>query len=115
MSTPSEHKTVQARILAYGQQIGWTYVPRSEAEKRCANSEDTILNSELGMVSLELPELEGLEAGSGTFTDQLYLTKVPGPDSPDSRFSMLARPVKPFSGYLTVRNPISWAVRDRGM
>src|SRR6267143_3222273 len=31
---PSEHKTVQARILAYAQAIGWTYVPRGEAEKR---------------------------------------------------------------------------------
>lgn len=31
---PGEHKTVQARILAYAQEIGWTYIPRSEAEKR---------------------------------------------------------------------------------
>ena len=31
---PSEYKTVQARILAYAQEIGWTYVPRAEAEKR---------------------------------------------------------------------------------
>src|SRR3990167_10492837 len=34
MSTPSEHKTVQARILAYAQEIGWRYVSRVEAEKR---------------------------------------------------------------------------------
>jgi hypothetical protein len=27
---PSEHKTVQARILAYAQEIGWTNVPRGE-------------------------------------------------------------------------------------
>jgi len=32
--TPTEHKTVQARILAYVQEIGWTYVPRGEAEER---------------------------------------------------------------------------------
>lgn len=32
MPAPSEHKTVQARILAYAQQIGWTCVPRAEAE-----------------------------------------------------------------------------------
>lgn len=32
--TPGEHKTVQARILSYAQEIGWTYVPRREAEKR---------------------------------------------------------------------------------
>jgi len=34
MPTPGEHKTVQARILAYAQEIGWTYVPRGEAERR---------------------------------------------------------------------------------
>jgi type I restriction enzyme R subunit len=31
---PGEHKTVQARILAYAQEIGWAYVPRAEAERR---------------------------------------------------------------------------------
>jgi type I restriction enzyme, R subunit len=31
---PGEHKTVQARILSYTQEIGWTYVPRGEAETR---------------------------------------------------------------------------------
>lgn len=35
MSGPTEHKTVQARILAYAQKIGWTYVSREEAERRC--------------------------------------------------------------------------------
>ena len=34
MSKPSEHKTVQARILAYAQEIGWTVVSRAEAERR---------------------------------------------------------------------------------
>jgi len=52
MPAPGEHKTaclcvparslagrsvrrqVQARILAYVQEIGWTYVPRDEAERR---------------------------------------------------------------------------------
>jgi hypothetical protein len=34
MPTPGEHKTVQARILAYAQEIGWSYVPRGEAERR---------------------------------------------------------------------------------
>jgi type I restriction enzyme R subunit len=34
MPAPGEHKTVQARILAYAQEIGWTYVPRAEAEER---------------------------------------------------------------------------------
>ena len=31
---PSEHKTVQSRILAYAQEIGWRYVSRAEAERR---------------------------------------------------------------------------------
>jgi type I restriction enzyme, R subunit len=34
MPGPTEYKTVQARILAYAQQIGWAYVPRDEAERR---------------------------------------------------------------------------------
>src|SRR5258708_1309058 len=34
MPQPGEHKTVQARILQYAQDIGWTYVSRAEAEKR---------------------------------------------------------------------------------
>ncbi|CAG1009259.1 MAG: HsdR family type I site-specific deoxyribonuclease [Candidatus Methanoperedens sp.] len=31
---PTEHKSVQARILKYAQEIGWKYVPQSEAEQR---------------------------------------------------------------------------------
>ena len=34
MPAPGEHKTIQARILKYAQEIGWTYVPRAEAERR---------------------------------------------------------------------------------
>jgi type I restriction enzyme R subunit len=34
MPTPGEHKTVQARILAYAEAIGWTFVSREEAEER---------------------------------------------------------------------------------
>ena len=34
MSAPGEHKTVQSRILAYAQEIGWTYVSRADAEAR---------------------------------------------------------------------------------
>jgi type I restriction enzyme, R subunit len=34
MKRPTEHKTVQSRILAYAEEIGWTYVPRAEAERR---------------------------------------------------------------------------------
>ncbi len=31
---PTEHKSVQARILQYAQDIGWTFVSRTDAEKR---------------------------------------------------------------------------------
>jgi type I restriction enzyme R subunit len=41
---PGEHKTVQARILAYAQEVGWSFVPREEAEARRGN-----INGELGM------------------------------------------------------------------
>jgi type I restriction enzyme, R subunit len=34
MAKPGEHKTVQARILAYAQDLGWTYVSRADAEAR---------------------------------------------------------------------------------
>ncbi|MCJ7503891.1 MAG: HsdR family type I site-specific deoxyribonuclease [Acidobacteriia bacterium] len=34
MPAPGEHKTVQARILHYAQEIGWRFVPRAEAEAR---------------------------------------------------------------------------------
>lgn len=31
---PGEHKTVQARILAYAEATGWTLVSRDEAKQR---------------------------------------------------------------------------------
>jgi hypothetical protein len=34
MPAPGEHKTVQSRILAYAEAIGWTFVSRDEAEQR---------------------------------------------------------------------------------
>ncbi|GAA5484095.1 hypothetical protein Hsar01_03334 [Haloferula sargassicola] len=34
MPSPGEHKTVQARILAYAQEVGWTLVSREDAEGR---------------------------------------------------------------------------------
>jgi type I restriction enzyme R subunit len=54
---PGEHKTVQARILAYAQEIGWTFVPRDQAEQRRGCAE--IKNGELRIrnVSLFLDDL----------------------------------------------------------
>jgi len=43
---PSESKTVQARILAYAQEIGWTYVPRGEAERRRGFDHSTPISAE---------------------------------------------------------------------
>ena len=34
MPVSREHKTVQARILKYAQETGWTFVPRDQAERR---------------------------------------------------------------------------------
>ena len=34
MAAPTEHKTVQARILKYAQEIGWKFVSRGDAEAR---------------------------------------------------------------------------------
>jgi len=34
MPKPGEHKTVQAPILKYAQEIGWAFVTREEAEAR---------------------------------------------------------------------------------
>ena len=41
MPTPTERKTAQARILKYAQGIGWTFVPRYEAEQQLGFDEDT--------------------------------------------------------------------------
>jgi len=46
---PSEHKTVQARILEYAEAIGWTIVSREEAEARRG-----IQNGELGIKNSSL-------------------------------------------------------------
>ena len=46
MTSPSEHKTVQARILAYAQEIGWRYVSRAEAEARRSFDSDGVTSAE---------------------------------------------------------------------
>lgn len=40
MPAPGEYKTVQARILAYAQEIGWIFVLREEAERRRGFDQD---------------------------------------------------------------------------
>jgi len=46
MSKPGEHKTVQVRILAYAQEIGWAFVPQSESEQRRGFDHDGITPQE---------------------------------------------------------------------
>ena len=45
MPAPTEHKTVQSRILGYAQEIEWTYVPRDEAERRRGFDPDAVKSS----------------------------------------------------------------------
>jgi type I restriction enzyme R subunit len=50
MPKPGEHKTVQTRILQYAQDIGWSIVPREEAEQRRGRSKNlTGLQDLLGL------------------------------------------------------------------
>jgi len=46
MPKPGEHKTVQSRILKYAQEIGWTFVPRAEAEQRRGFSPEVVSPAE---------------------------------------------------------------------
>lgn len=73
MSKPGEHKTVQppssfglrrsgARILAYAQEIGWSFVTKEEAERRRG----------VGMVNGE----ERMVKGGSLFFDHLLDAKV---------------------------------------
>jgi len=47
MLIPGEHKTVQARFPAYAQEIGWTFVPRTEEERRRGLTEGGFSNPPL--------------------------------------------------------------------
>lgn len=60
MPAPREHKTVQARILAYAKEIGWSYVPRAEAERRRGFDTDGATAEERARIA------------SSYFQDQLY-------------------------------------------
>ena len=44
MPKPGEHKTVQARILKYADEIGWTIVSREESEARRGLNREMILD-----------------------------------------------------------------------
>lgn len=59
MPKPGEHKTVQSRILKYAEDIGWTFVPRNEAQQR------------RGFTAKNSPQEAGISA-SLFFDDVLY-------------------------------------------
>ena len=57
MPTLGEHKTVQARILEYAEAVGWTIVPREEAENRRGFHTDTPSSERANNRSLFFDEL----------------------------------------------------------
>ena len=70
MPTPSEHKTVQARILKYAETIGWTFVSREEAEQRRGGTSvplslffDDLLNAKVREFNPRYAEAQGLLLG----------------------------------------------------
>jgi len=87
MSTPTEHKSVQARILKYaeeirlpGGQVGWTFVSRSEAEKR------------RGFDPTGVSPREKAKNASWFFTETLYeKVKEFNPEFKDSKAELLRR------------------------
>ena len=73
MPTPTEQKSVQSRILQYAKEIGWTYVSRSEAERRrgFSTAEAEVLE---GAEVLEAPALKRNKAKNANrfFADILF-------------------------------------------
>ena len=70
MPTPSEHQTVQARILKYAEAIGWTFVPREEAEQRRGGTPaplslffDDLLDAKVREFNPRYAEAQGLLLG----------------------------------------------------
>ena len=67
MPSPTEHKTAQARILAYAQEIGWTLVSRAEAEWRRGFDADAATAEERArLASLYFGELTRSARPSGS-------------------------------------------------
>ena len=77
MPGPTEHKTVQARLRHYAQDIGRIYVPREEAERRRTflphpnplpedgareMMEQQLMTAQIRFHDLDLPELTSFTA-----------------------------------------------------
>ena len=81
MAAPTEHKTVQARVLCYAQEIGWKYVLREDAERRRRFlplpedgarevMEHQLMTAQIRVHDLDLDEIlqqPVAEIGAGTF------------------------------------------------
>jgi hypothetical protein len=70
MPIPGEHKTVQARILAYAQEIGWAYVPRAEAGALRGFDPDGVTpedraRPEKARCQLRIPKMGSIKPNSG--------------------------------------------------
>ena len=70
MPAPSEHNTVQARILKYAEAIGWTFVSREEAEQRRGGTPaplslffDDLLDAKVREFNPRYAEAQGLLLG----------------------------------------------------
>jgi len=80
MTTPTEHKSVQARILKYATEIGWAYVSQAEAES-CRGFASTSLSTtastslstrEVSTPFSERSRRERAKNASRYFTDTLF-------------------------------------------
>ena len=88
MPTPTEHKSVQARILKYAEEIGWAYVSRSEAEERRGLTSTSLSTSGATGVSPR----EKAKNASWFFTDTLYeKVKEFNPKFKDSKEELLRK------------------------
>ncbi|HET9057060.1 MAG TPA: HsdR family type I site-specific deoxyribonuclease [Chitinophagaceae bacterium] len=68
MAKPTEHKSVQARILKYANEIGWTIVSQGEAESRRGFTSTSL---SAGFASAASPR-EKAKNASRLFTDTLF-------------------------------------------
>ena len=79
MNRPTEHKTVQARILHYAQEIGWTFVPRDEAERQRGKTEGGFSNPPVKKGGQECPSsVEPHSVFFGDLIDWLMTAQIRG-------------------------------------
>jgi type I restriction enzyme R subunit len=88
MPKPTEHKSVQARILKYAEEIGWSVVARSEAEDRRGFASTALSTSDATGVSPR----EKAKNASWFFVDTLYeKVKEFNPKFKDSKEELLRK------------------------